>query len=199
MLTMISQGVNYITSPVLTRPSLATDTRRVTQAALFAVLMVAGAFARLPLFGVPLTLQTFFVYLSGLLVDPWTAGFGQALYLLLGLLGLPVFAGGLVGPQALLGPTGGFLLSFPIAAFFESWTARSGSAARRLAGLAVAFGVIFGMGGSFFAAYFSTWDLNVVSIFLPFMLWDAAKAALAYGVARSIGKAAPSRPTSAKP
>ncbi|WP_338740167.1 biotin transporter BioY [Haloplanus salilacus] len=65
---------------------------------------------------VPITLQTLWVYLAGVVLGPVWAGVAFALYLLAGLLGLPVFAGGNAGLGVLLGPTGGFLVGFPLAA-----------------------------------------------------------------------------------
>ena len=65
---------------------------------------------------VPITLQTVWVYLAGVVLGPLWAGVAFALYLLAGLIGLPVFAGGNAGLGVVLGPTGGFLIGFPLAA-----------------------------------------------------------------------------------
>ena len=65
---------------------------------------------------VPITLQQLWVYLAGVVLGPLWAGVAFVLYLLAGLLGLPVFAGGNAGLGVLLGPTGGFLVGFPLAA-----------------------------------------------------------------------------------
>ena len=64
---------------------------------------------------VPITLQTLWVYLAGIVLGPVWAGVAFALYLLAGLIGLPVFAGGNAGLGVILGPTGGFLIGFPLA------------------------------------------------------------------------------------
>jgi biotin transport system substrate-specific component len=65
---------------------------------------------------VPITLQTLWVYLAGVVLGPLWAGVAFTLYLLAGLIGLPVFAGGNAGLGVILGPTGGFLVGFPLAA-----------------------------------------------------------------------------------
>jgi len=65
---------------------------------------------------VPITLQTLWVYLAGIVLGPLWAGVAFTLYLLAGLIGLPVFAGGNAGLGVILGPTGGFLIGFPLAA-----------------------------------------------------------------------------------
>ena len=84
--------------------------------ALFGVLTAVGAFIRVPLpTGVPFTLQVPAVLLAGLLLGPRLGAASQAAYLAVGLLGLPVFAGG-GGPGYVLSPTFGFLVGFVAAA-----------------------------------------------------------------------------------
>lgn len=67
--------------------------------------------------GVPLTLQTFAVILAGILLGSRRGSISMLVYLLLGAVGLPVFANFKGGFQNLIGPTGGFLLSFPLMVF----------------------------------------------------------------------------------
>lgn len=83
-------------------------TRKTVLTALFASLIIVGAYIRFPLPPVPLTLQTLFVISSALLGGTSIALGSVGIYLLLGAIGFPVFtAGGGLG--VLLGPTGGFL------------------------------------------------------------------------------------------
>ncbi len=70
----------------------------------------------LPLPLVPLTLQTLFVYLAGGLLGPRDGSLSQILFLLFGLIGLPVFGMG-GGPAYVMQPTFGYLLAFPLAAW----------------------------------------------------------------------------------
>jgi biotin transport system substrate-specific component len=94
-------------------------TRNIARAATFAALTGATAPVALthPLApGVPVTLQTLWVFLAGLVLGPAWGAAAFALYLVAGLLGLPVFAGAAGGVGHLLGPTGGFLVAFPVAA-----------------------------------------------------------------------------------
>ena len=91
---------------------------------LLAALIAAGAFLELDLGPVPLTLQSYFVLLAGFVLGPWRGALAATLYLLAGLVGLPVFAGGTSGWQRLLGPTGGFLWSFPLAAGVAGWATK---------------------------------------------------------------------------
>ncbi len=85
-------------------------------AGLFTALTVFGAGMRIPLPHVPLTLQTFFVLLSGHLLGPLYGAASQAAYLLLGLIGLPVFAEG-GGLAYIFKPTFGYLAGYPLASF----------------------------------------------------------------------------------
>lgn len=68
------------------------------------------------LFVIPFTLQTFFVLLAGIVLGPYWGFVSQVIYLLVGLIGFPVFANG-GGIMYIFQPTFGYLLGFPIAAF----------------------------------------------------------------------------------
>ena len=67
--------------------------------------------------GVPMTMQTFAVTLAGIVLGARKGALSVLVYILLGMSGVPVFAGFTGGFQKLVGPTGGFLISFPIMAF----------------------------------------------------------------------------------
>lgn len=84
---------------------------------LFSVLTSLGALIFLPLYPVPITLQTLFTYLSGAVLGPWSGALSQLIYIMLGGIGLPVFAGGKTGFGTLAGPTGGYLIGFVAASF----------------------------------------------------------------------------------
>lgn len=86
---------------------------------LLAAMTSVGAWIKVPFYPVPLTLQTLVTLFSGAVLPPNWAAASQGAYLLLGLLGLPVFAGG-GGPHYLLQPTFGYLLALPPLAFFAS-------------------------------------------------------------------------------
>lgn len=89
-------------------------------AALFAALTGAVAWFKIPLpfTPVPITLQTLLVLMSGAMLGSYYGTLAMIIYLILGAIGLPVFAGGSSGVGALFGPTGGYLFSYPVAAFF---------------------------------------------------------------------------------
>jgi biotin transport system substrate-specific component len=98
------------------------STRRVAQLAVMVSLLVVGAYVSIPLRPVPITFQDAFVVLTPLLFGS-TAYIAILAYLLLGLVGLPVFAGGTSGLVALSGPTGGFLVGFLLVAIIVGFVA----------------------------------------------------------------------------
>jgi biotin transport system substrate-specific component len=121
-----------------------------------AVLLVAALTAaaaqisiHLPFTPVPFTLQPMVVLLGGAALGSRLGFASQVLYLLAGVAGLPVFALSATlpqGPLRLLGPTGGYLMAYPIAAFVTGWLAERGfdrryvtSVVAMAAGLAVVF------------------------------------------------------------
>lgn len=83
-----------------------------TYVALMAALMAVCAWITIPVGPVPFTMQTFAVFAALGLLGGKRGTLAVVVYLLLGLVGLPVFAGFSSGAAALLGPTGGFLLGF---------------------------------------------------------------------------------------
>lgn len=98
------------------------STRRVAQLSVMVALLVIGAYVSIPLRPVPITFQDAFVVLTPLLFGG-TAYVAILAYLLLGLVGLPVFTGGASGLVALSGPTGGFLVGFLLAAVIVGFLA----------------------------------------------------------------------------
>lgn len=93
---------------------------RATGVAVFIILTSLGAFVRIPLpfTPVPITLQTFFVLLSGAFLGSSLGGITQLSYVFLGVFGLPIFTGAGSGLFYCLGPTGGYLAGFILAALF---------------------------------------------------------------------------------
>ena len=91
--------------------------RQMTLISLFAALTAVGAFISIPLYPVPLTLQTLFTLLAAMTLGSVMGASSQIIYVFLGIIGLPVFAGFKAGIGILFGPTGGFLFGFIICAF----------------------------------------------------------------------------------
>jgi len=94
-----------------------TSIRGFVYASLFGALTAAGAFIVIPLPPVPITAQTFFMNVAAILLGGTLGALSQVIYIMLGVVGLPVFAGGKAGLGVLFGPTGGYLAGFVLAAF----------------------------------------------------------------------------------
>lgn len=88
------------------------NTRSMVLAALFAALLCVFSQLSVPMVPVPINLGLLAVYLCALVLQPRWALISVGLYLAMGAVGLPVFAGFRGGPAALFGPTGGYLLGY---------------------------------------------------------------------------------------
>ena len=91
--------------------------KRLLLTSLIAILTGVWGYLTIPMVPVPFTMQTFVVLMSGLLLGPKYGPLSQALYIAMGLLGLPVFAGGRGGRNHVFSPTFGFLVGY----VFMSW------------------------------------------------------------------------------
>ena len=109
------------------------DAKRVARAGVMVALLAVSAQVMMPIGPVPFTLQTMVLAMVPAALDPGTAVLSVASYVLLGALGLPVFAGFNGGVGALLGPTGGFLWGFVLG------SALAGLAAKALEGRLAAY------------------------------------------------------------
>jgi len=155
--------------------------RRVLAIALgAAVVAVAAQIAvPLPFSTVPMTLSPLAVLLVGGILGPRNGTAAVATYVGMGALGLPVFALGLAGPAILLGPTGGYLLAFPVAAGVTGWLAQRGGLGRAL--LAAAAGVVVIHGGGWAQLTLLTGDPAMAFRLgtMPFLAGDILKVGLA--------------------
>jgi biotin transport system substrate-specific component len=160
--------------------------RRVLAIAAFALATALAAHVRVPIpfTPVPLTLQTMFVVLAGALLGPRLGAASMLTYLGMGVAGLPVFTGGM-GLAYLLGPTGGYLLAFPVAAFVAGVITRPGigrgpvAAVRLVAGLAVAALLILVSGAAWLTTLTGDLAGAIALGFAPFVVGEAIKVSLA--------------------
>lgn len=159
------------------------DASRAERTALTATLVAligAGAWISIPFVPVPLTLQTLFVLLSGVVLRRW--GFLPPLcYLLLGALGLPVFHNGLAGVGVLLGPTGGFVAGFVVAGLIAGLAYERRERSVRSIGLIAAGLAVYAFGAGWLVL---SAGMTLSAAFavgaLPFLPGDAVKTAAAY-------------------
>ena len=134
----------------------------------------------LPFSPVPLTLQPLAVLLVGVTLGSVRGAAAAALYLLEGFSGLPVFALGHGGPMWLAGPTAGYLLSYPCAAWVAGWMSERGfgsTTLRAVAGMLAALGVIYLGGFSWLAALAGSHNAWIGGV-RPFILADIVKVAI---------------------
>ena len=168
---------------VLPRPrSWLFDAALVVLSSAFVALM---AQIQIPLWPVPLTLQTLGVLFSGAVLGSRRGTLSMLLYVAEGLVGLPVFAGGASGVTQLLSPTGGYLVGFVVAGGVVGWLAERGWDRRLIwTALAMIIGnlVIYALGVTWLAIYLGDLQRALVSgalIFVPGDLIKIAVAALA--------------------
>ncbi|CAD5244594.1 biotin transporter BioY [Thermococcus camini] len=164
--------------------------RDVAFAALFAALTAIGAQISIPIGPVPITLQVLFVLLGGLVLGARLGFLSQLVYVAMGAMGIPVFAGLQGGFAVLYGPTGGYIAAFPIAAFIagyltEKTEKKAGMFAGSLGGITVIYllgwlRLAFFMNGDFESAF----RLGL----LPFVPFDVLKATVAVSVAWAVRK-----------
>lgn len=92
------------------------STRELTMTALFVTLITAGAFIRVPLPNCPFTLQILFTTLAGIILGRRLGAISVGIYIILGLIGVPVFTSG-GGPGYVFQPTFGYLIGFMVGAY----------------------------------------------------------------------------------
>lgn len=156
------------------------STQKIVYTALFVALIAVCAIIQVPIGLVPISLATLAVILSGLILGPWLGLLATLCYLLLGLVGVPIFAGFKGGLSVIAGPTGGYLIGYLAIALF------SGLFRRKNAVLAVA-GIIIGnflcylLGTLRFLSVTDYALKNALAVCVwPFLPGDAMKIALSY-------------------
>lgn len=137
----------------------------------------------LPFSPVPVSGQTIGVMISGVVLPPGLAALSQIVYILLGLLGLPVFTGGNTGLGTLAGPTGGYIWGFVVGTYVISFLLRHGLHKSTL-GYAIAL-TIGGIGVIYLTGLLQLMVVTKLSFhqallsgMLPFLLGDSLKVTL---------------------
>jgi biotin transport system substrate-specific component len=206
---MAARSATLVETLAAGREARASVVTRALAVLFFAALTAAAAQVSVPLpfTQVPFTFQPTVVLLSGLVLGPRLGAASQALYLAAGIAGLPVFAASvtlLPGAWRLLGPTGGYLMSYPLAAFVAGAMARRGFDRRYLTSvLAMALGlvVIYTCGTLWLA--FSSFGRTAVGLqaafaagVAPFLIADVVKLLGAAGIVPGLWRLAGTGPRS---
>ncbi|HEY6232445.1 MAG TPA: biotin transporter BioY [Pyrinomonadaceae bacterium] len=161
-------------------------TRAVSLAVAFSLLTALAAQIVIPIGPVPITGSTFAVLLTGALLGSRLGAMSLLIYLAEGAVGLPFFYGGHGGLAHIFGPTGGYLVAFPVAAFITGAFAENGWDKRFItaaAAMAVGSILILLTGWTWFALLMNT---NLVAAFkvsvAPHLIGDVIKIVLAAAV-----------------
>lgn len=162
-------------------------------AALFAALMAVAGQIAIPVPPVPVTLQTLVVMLAGSVLGRRFGTLSMLVFILLAAVGVPVLSGGSAGLGVLMGPTAGFIWSWPLAAFLIGWMTEK---SRNLNGVRLAiYHVVFGVILVHIAGVMWMWlgigmdgRAALLAGSLPFIPGDIVKALLGTGIALKLRK-----------
>lgn len=169
------------------------NTKDMTKMALCVAILCVTSFLVVPLPFTPIviSLHTIAVNIIGLILTPMQAGITVLIYLLMGLVGLPVFSAGTAGPGKLFGPTGGFYFGFLFAVIAISFFRGKRVSLKRYLVVSIAVGMpiqhicaMIGMcmhnNGNIAAAF--------VTVSLPFIIGDIVKCVMSSMVGVSLNK-----------
>ena len=187
-----------------------------TFGAVFVCLMAIGAnitiwfpMLAIPIGGasVPLSLQTFFAILAGLMLGKKLGLISMITYIFVGAAGVPVFANMSAGPMAIISPTGGFIISYMFVAFFVGWIAEaSKNPSVPIYTIAALVGLVlnYTIGVSYMYLAMNTWLALDISYkvawigMIPFIVKDTALACGAAVFMVTLAKRVPARWTSSR-
>ena len=159
------------------------------QIALSAALIAACAFIIVPLpWGVHVSMQTFGVVLAGTVLGAKKGAAAVLVYIAIGLIGLPIFQGGVGGPAVLVGKSSGFLLSFPILAAMAGVGARAGNVLLQSAWLLLGTAVNYLCGVVMYCILHLEAGVSLGTVLawfvVPFIAGDVLKFTMAVAVGR---------------
>ena len=155
--------------------------RELCYIAVFTVIIILCSQLSIPMpAGVPMTLQTLIIPLAGIILGPRDGTLSTLIYVLLGAVGVPVFAGFTGGPGILFGMTGGFILSFPLLALFAGLGSLNHGKALLFGALVLGTAVNYAVGTVMFMAITgSTFEASLAACVVPFLPTTVIKIILA--------------------
>ena len=165
-------------------------TRELTMTALCCALtcVLAPMTVTLPFTLIPFSLSLLPIFLTGAILPKKNAFAAIALYVLIGLIGLPVFSGFASGVGVLAGPTGGFVVGYPFTALAVAWAVEKRfTPLRCAAGAAIGLAVCYLAGSVWYAVSAGVpYAQSLLATVAPFVLWDALKAVVAVSAAAAL-------------
>jgi biotin transport system substrate-specific component len=156
---------------------------------LMAAFTAIGAYIHVPIGPVPIVLSTLFVLLSGLLLGSRWGVVSMGVYLLVGAIGIPVFAGGKGGLAHFFGPTGGYLLGYALSAWITGFLSDRSRGILIFEIVAVLIGslAIYSLGIPWLKWVTQMpWHKTFMLGMVPFLIGDAVKASVALMLARAV-------------
>ena len=170
------------------------NTRDMALTSLFAALLAGTAQLAIPVGPVPVAFQILFVLLAGVVLGPKLGPASIAVWVLLGVFGLPVFAQGKAGAAVLIGPTGGYIVGYFVCTYIVGYAAEHFELTYKNMGIAMFAGLaaIYGIGLLGFMLSFQyvlqkamSLDKAISLAVVPFLPFDVLKAIMAvYGGVR---------------
>lgn len=161
---------------------------------MFTAIICVMAQLVIPTQPIPFTLVLFAIFLTGALLSPRNAFLAVFIYLLIGVCGVPVFAGFKGGPQALFGNTGGYLMAFPVMSLVTSLFYKYSRKYKLIAlivGMILSLLLCYLIGTLWFCLISGTGFLTALFLcVIPYVLFDCLKIVLAISVSMVIRKTA---------
>jgi biotin transport system substrate-specific component len=156
----------------------------------FILLTTLGAQLEIQRYPVPYTLQTWFVLMAGAFLGKRNGAVSMFFYLLLGIVGVPVFSQWGFGLAKILGPSGGYLLGFPIAAFVVGCMVEHRKSFFWLTVSMVTGMIIIYFLGTLhlYLVCFHNWSDSITQGLLIFSWWDGLKIVAAAGIVHQLRK-----------
>jgi biotin transport system substrate-specific component len=163
--------------------------RSMVLASLMSALIAVGSYIQVPIGPVPIVLTNLFVLLAGLLLGGRWALTSVGLYLLMGAIGIPVFAGGKGGFGHFLGPTGGYLAGYALGAWVTGFISQRSRGIMTGDIVAVVIGglCIYALGVPWLKVVTKmAWNRALFVGMAPFVVGDALKASAAIVLVRAV-------------
>lgn len=165
---------------------------QITAAVLGTAFLALASYIEVPMYPVPMTMQTFAVVLVGALYGWRLGGITITAWLIEGAAGLPVLAGGAAGIHHFAGPTAGYLFAFPVMGVLVGWLAERGWNGSRvgLAFLSMLLASLLCLAlGAAWLATFLDGEQAIVHGVTPFLLGGVLKSALAAATLKALPRA----------
>ena len=167
--------------------------QELTTMALLAALLCVSSYIsiQLPISAVPITAQTLIINLIALLLKPKKGGITVIVWILLGVVGLPVFSGGKSGIGTITGPTGGFIIGYIAVAIIVALVrGRKNKVWRNMvAVIAVGIPVLYAVGVPWYKVSMSLdWKTAFLTGMVPYLIGDVIKCVAAVYLAKPLYK-----------